>query len=119
MNTEDRQKAYRAGLGAETITALLLGLKGYRIIARRYKSPVGEIDLIARRGKTLVFIEVKTRSAAKNIEYSISPRQQDRIRRAASAFLGQNPALAGLGSRFDAVLIVPWRSFQHIKDAWQ
>lgn len=119
MTSERRQKAYRAGLFAEALSAFFLTFKGYRLLARRHKTPVGEIDLIAKRGRTLVFIEVKARGAEDSAAHAVSPRQQERIRRAASAFLAQNPALAGLNCRFDAVLYVPWRSWRHIVDAWQ
>ena len=59
--SEKRTRAYRHGLFAETVAALLLRLKGHRIVARRYKTPVGEIDLVALKGKRLAFVEVKRR----------------------------------------------------------
>lgn len=58
--SEKRVRAYRHGLLAETIAALLLRLKGHRIIARRYKTPVGEIDLVALKGKRLAFVEASS-----------------------------------------------------------
>jgi putative endonuclease len=61
MTALSRRAGYRQGLRAETIAALFLRLKGYRILARRFTSPVGEIDLVARRGTSLVFVEVKAR----------------------------------------------------------
>ena len=61
--SEKRVRAYRHGLFAETVAALLLRLKGHRIVARRYKTPVGEIDLVALKGKRLAFIEVKRRKS--------------------------------------------------------
>jgi putative endonuclease len=69
--SEKRVRAYRHGLLAETIAALLLRLKGHRIIARRYKTPVGEIDLVALKGKRLAFVEVKQRKTLDEAGWSL------------------------------------------------
>lgn len=68
-----RVRAYRRGLFAETVTALLLRLKGHRILARRYKTPVGEIDLVALKGRRLAFIEVKRRKTKDDAAWSCRP----------------------------------------------
>ncbi|NIA72003.1 YraN family protein [Pelagibius litoralis] len=120
-----KQGAYRRGRRAEWIAAGWLRLKGYRILARGYRCPVGEIDLIARRGSVLAFVEVKQRGRLAAAAEAISPRQRRRIGRAAEAFLQERPQLAGLSLRFDAVLIQrggfslaePW--LRHEKDAWR
>jgi putative endonuclease len=112
-------RAERRGRQAERLAALRLMLAGYRIVARNYRVPVGEIDLIARRGRTLIFVEVKVRAGHADAAWSISPRQQRRIRRAAEAFLATRPELATFSLRFDAMLLAPWRMPQHLIDAWR
>lgn len=119
MASRARRAAERRGRWAESIAALRLRLAGYRILARNFRSPVGEIDLIARRGDTVIFVEVKTRSADDAAAEAIGPRQQARIRRAAAAFLAGRPELATFSLRFDAILIVPWRAPRHVVDAWR
>lgn len=78
-----RIRAYRRGLLAETIVALILRLKGHRIVAQRYKTPVGEIDLVALRGRRLAFIEVKWRKTTEDAEWTLPAIQRRRIVRAA------------------------------------
>ena len=114
-----RRRAYRAGRGAEILCAWLLRCKGYRIVARRYRSPVGEIDIIARRGEALAAIEVKVRASLAEAAESITPRQRERIIRAASQFLADHDRMAGLTVRFDSMLVVPWRWPVHMRDAWR
>lgn len=110
--------AHRLGLRAETVAALFLRLKGYRILHRRLKTPAGEIDLVARRGSSLVVVEVKARGQGEAAE-ALLPRQQRRLERAAAHLLGRNPALADLDLRFDVVLIAPRRWPRHLADAWR
>lgn len=100
-----RRKAERRGRRAETLAALLLRAKGYRILARRFRCPAGEIDLIALRGRTLAFVEVKARGDASAAAESLSAHQRRRICRAAEAFLQRRPDLADRTLRFDAVLV--------------
>lgn len=114
-----RHRSERRGRQAEWLAALRLRLAGYRTVARNFRSPVGEIDLIARRGRTLIFVEVKIRAGRADAAWSISPRQQRRIRRAAEAFLATRPELATFSLRFDAMLLEPWRMPHHIIDAWR
>lgn len=94
-------------------------LSGWRILARNWRSPAGEIDIIARRRHTLAMIEVKTRDELGEAGEAIGVRQQARIRRAASLYLARHPALASLDVRFDAILILPWRWPVHLRDAWR
>jgi putative endonuclease len=82
-----RQRREAAGRWAETLAVLTLRLKFYRILARRYRCPLGEIDIVAARGRTIVFIEVKARRTFEQAMESVTPRQQQRITRAAAAFL--------------------------------
>ena len=114
-----RQRAWRYGQSAETICALSLYLRGYRILARQFKTPLGEIDIIARRGNQIVFIEVKARKDFEQAAQSIGNQQRARIARAAEIFLQRHPSLAQHRQRFDAMLVAPWRIPRHICDAWQ
>lgn len=115
----ERYDAWRHGRTAETVAATLLRLSGWRILARNWRSPVGEIDIIARRRRSLVFIEVKTREDVAAAGEAIGIRQRDRIRRAAGLYLARHPALATLDARFDAILVLPWRWPIHLRDAWR
>ena len=117
--TRERRRAEHKGRRAETRAALMLRLKGYRILAHRYRSPVGEIDLVAKRGHTLLAVEVKSRKSAAEAAFAIDARQQKRIARAAEHFLAANPRYADHKIRFDAILDVPKRLPRHIIDAWR
>ena len=119
MSRVRRRRADRAGRLAEAACVWWLRLRGYRILARRFRVPVGEIDIVARRGRTLAMVEVKTRPSRRLAAEALTPRQRHRIGRAAAAYLALNPALAELGVRFDVMLVVPWRPPGHIMDAWR
>lgn len=114
-----RQAAERRGRWAEILAAWRLRLAGWRVVARNLRTPVGEIDLIVRRGRVLAFVEVKIRNAEAGAAEAIRASQQLRIRNAAAAFLARRPEVAGLDLRFDAVLVVPGRWPQHVADAWR
>ena len=111
-----KRDSERFGRRAERAAAIYLALKGYRILARRFRSPAGEIDLIARRGRLVVYVEVKARTGEAAV---IRERQRRRIRRAAEHFLKLRPELASREQRFDAILIRPWALPAHLKDAWR
>jgi len=112
-----RQASEKRGRRAESLAALMLRLKGYAILTRRYRCPVGEIDLVARRGHTLAMVEVKARASAEDAAFAITPHQQQRIARAAEHFLAANPRYTDFQLRFDAVLAVPGRWPRHVPDA--
>lgn len=114
-----RRVAERRGKSAELLCLWQLRLKGYRILARRYKTPVGEVDLIARRGAVLAAIEVKARADFDSAGEAITPRQRQRISRALAHFLGRRPDLAALAARFDVMLVAPRRWPRHLVDAWR
>lgn len=114
-----RRAAWFRGLRAERIACLALCLKGYGILARRHKTPVGEIDIIARRGSTLVFVEVKARATEQAAVESASARQRRRITRAAEAYIRANPRFSHCTIRFDVIGVVPWRWPVHVQNAWQ
>ena len=108
-----RLNSYRLGRRAEIMAALFLKIKGYRILKRRYKTPVGEIDLIAKKGRNLVFIEVKARKTLRDGLEAITPNAQRRISRAAEYFLMSESenfpqALSGQNIRFDAIICWKW-----------
>lgn len=106
------------GRRAEAWAALYLRLKGYRILASRVRTGLGEADLIALKGETLAFIEVKFRPDQAAAGESVRTRQQRRIHGAARAFLSRRPEFATKTIRFDAVLIAPWQWPKHILNAW-
>lgn len=114
----ERRAAFRLGLTAETKAAALLLVKGYRIVARRWRSPVGEIDLVARRGRVLAFVEVKARGRLDDAAESVTPRQRRRIVAGAQAWLASHPTDATCDIRFDAILVAPRRWPRHIQAAF-
>lgn len=113
-----RRAAERRGYNAETLCCWWLRLKGYRILVRRVRTPMGEIDILARRGRVLAIVEVKARPSRDLAALSLSPRQRHRLGRAARWILASRPDLAGLDLRFDAMLVSPWRPPRHIAGAW-
>lgn len=113
-----RQAALRFGLTAENRAALLLLAKGYRILARRYKTPVGEIDIVARRRGLLVFVEVKARDSFDDAAEAVTPRQQARIIDAAQCWLAAHTGTADTLIRFDAVLVAPGKIPRHLRNAF-
>lgn len=114
-----RRQAYLRGLDAEARAVLLLRLKFYRILARRYRAPGGEIDIIARRGRVINAIEVKARASEAEALEAVSLRQQRRILRTLMFFQSRHPALAHLDFRFDIIWVAPYRLPKHIVDAWR
>lgn len=96
---------HKRGLWTERLAALWLQLKLYRIVARRYKTHSGEIDIVALRGNTLVFVEVKWRPTNAEAAYAIAPQAKRRIMRAAESFIQKHPRYAHFDMRFDAVLV--------------
>ncbi len=114
-----RTAAFRLGVSAESRAALFLAAKGYRTLAKRWKTPVGEIDLVMRRGELIVFVEVKARAKLDAAAEAVLPRQKKRIVAAAEAWLAAHPEHAGYDMRFDAVLVAPGRLPQHIVSAFE
>lgn len=113
-----KQAAFRLGLSAESKAAALLLAKGYRIAFRRWRTPVGEIDIVVRRGRTLVFVEVKAREREDDAAYAVTPRQKARIIGGAEFWLSKNPHDAECFIRFDVVLVTPGRVPKHIENAF-
>jgi putative endonuclease len=119
MSRDARRRAHRRGHAAERISIWLMRLKGYRLIARRFRVPSGEIDLIMRRGRVLAVIEVKARDNWRVAADAIGARQQRRIARALEHFLALRPDLARLEPRFDAMFVAPRRWPRHVPGAWR
>jgi putative endonuclease len=118
-DSNDRRAAFHRGRRGEWLALWWLRARGYRILAQDYRSPVGEIDVVARRGRTLAIIEVKSRDTLDAAVESISPRQRGRIIAAARLYLGHHPRHAVCSVRFDVMLVAPGRWPRHLVNAWQ
>ncbi len=113
-----RQTAERGGRRAENLAAMWLQLRGFAILAKRHRTPLGEIDLVARRGGLLLFIEVKARRDADAAFEAVTYAARRRIAMAAGLFLSRRPDLAGCAVRYDIIAVSGWR-LKHLKDAWR
>jgi len=123
LKVSRKQRYEQAGRRAETLSAWVLRLKGYRIMERRYKTSVGEIDLIARRRNTLAIIEVKQRETLLAARESLTYRNRQRVMKAAELYVARTPHAQALAIRFDGVFIVGrgvWRwRIHHEIDLWR
>ena len=115
----ERLAAFGLGISAESRASAWLIAHGYRILARRWKSPLGEIDIIAARRHTLIFVEVKARATLDAAAESVSERQKQRIAAAAEIWLAANPLPAIRDIRFDAILVAPGKLPRHIQAAFE
>jgi putative endonuclease len=113
-----RRRAWQRGRIAETICVWYLRLRGYRILARGHRVPVGEIDIVARRGRVVAAIEVKARDSMAAASEAITPRQRRRVARAFEQFLAAHPQHGGLTLRFDVMLVARGRLPRHVSNAW-
>jgi putative endonuclease len=114
-----RVAADRLGRWAEWLCVWRLRLAGYRVLARRLRTPAGEIDIVARRGMLVAFVEVKARVTAGDAAFALTELQWRRIARAAEMYVARRPALADCAMRFDAMLVTPRGWPMHIVDAWR
>ena len=114
--SSSRRASERRGALSEYAAAAALMLKGYRILARRWKSHHGEIDLIAVRGQRLAFIEVKQRPTLDEAHYAITETQSRRVRDAAELWLAKNKRFQDHDIHFDAVFVLPRRWPQHVEE---
>ncbi|MHA1545594.1 MAG: YraN family protein [Alphaproteobacteria bacterium] len=117
-SARQRARAEARGRRAEVFAAIYLIAKGYRILTRRFKCNRGEIDLVARRGRALVFVEVKYRADLAQAAFAVTPAGQRRIAAAARLWLAKHPNAAGLDLRFDAILLSPRTWPRHIMAAF-
>ncbi len=120
--TGARRRARRFGLRAERVCRWRLRICGWRIVARNWRGPTGEIDIVARRGAKLAFVEVKARG--RGAAGAPDAGQRRRIVRTAQLFLARNPRLGALSARFDVMTVAPWPNIRslwpaHIADAWR
>ena len=112
------ESSYARGVAAEHCARQLLENKSYRILAQRYKTKAGEIDLVAKRGDHLAFVEVKRRKTQEEAAWSVAPRQQARIALAAEVFLGEHTGLTHCSASFDVILVSPTQGCAHIEQAF-
>jgi putative endonuclease len=117
--TRKRRAAYRHGHLAEAAALFVLLAKGFRPLARRYKTPLGEIDLVMKRGRTIAFVEVKARPSRGEALESVGALSERRIVDAADLWLAKHPSANGLDLRYDMVLVTPWRLPKHLPDAFR
>ena len=114
-----RRRAEKRGRLAEQLAAWSCRLSGFRVLATRYRTPFGEIDLVLRRRSLLVFAEVKARSSLADALEALRPTQQARLTRAAEIYLRDHPVHRDCSIRFDLIAVSPWRWPRRIPDAWR
>ena len=114
---DDRRLAEAAGRRGERLAGWWLRLKGWRILDRRVRTPAGEVDLVARKGPLVAFVEVKTRATAAELDWAIDERRLARVAAAAEVLM---PRYAGPGDdiRVDVILLAPGSRPRHIENAW-
>ncbi len=113
-----KKKTYDRGVKAENTAALWLKFKGYKILERRYKTPVGEIDIIVRKRNVIAFIEVKARASKESALECLTPAMRERIERAALHYISRHN-VEGLQLRFDLITMSPPFKIHHLDNAWQ
>lgn len=111
---EKKRIAFFRGHSAERLAAFALMLKGFRIVARRYRTRLGEIDLIARRGDLVLIVEVKARASFEAAQFAVTPQAMRRIEAAADLWLQRQTDRARLSLRFDMVAVLPRRWPKHV-----
>jgi len=115
---EARRRFLARGRTGEGLAALALRLKGYRIVARNFRCPLGEIDIVARRGDLIVFVEVKARADAVASVDAVTGQARRRIANAAEVWIARQRDASRLSWRFDIVAVAPWRWPVHFEDAF-
>ncbi|MBM3579597.1 MAG: YraN family protein [Alphaproteobacteria bacterium] len=113
------KRTYQFGLLAEKIAMIFLWLKGYKILAWRYKNSCGEIDIIAKKGQVIVLVEVKARRSELLVEEVLRPHQLSRIKRSAELFIAQNPQFQNHDLRFDFIEVGKNLWPKHQKNFWE
>ena len=113
-----RQVAERSGRAGEARAALWLRAKGWQILDKRVKTPAGEIDLVARRGKLVAFVEVKWRRKSEELDLAIDERRLSRVAAAVEA-VAHHYATGDEDIRLDVILLAPGAFPRHIANAWQ
>jgi putative endonuclease len=113
-----RTLAEQRGRRAERIAAWYLRMKGWRIVGTRVRTPVGEIDIVARRFRTTAFVEVKTRGTLADLDYAVDKHRLRRVAAAASALAARH-AFPGGDIRIDVILVAPGRMPKHLANVWE
>ena len=113
---DERQRRYRRGHTAEIAAAAFLMMRGHRILARRFKAPTGEIDLITLKRGRVGFVEVKRRTTREECEASITPRLRQRVRRAADLWLAKHQRYQTHDLGFDVIFVLPWQMPVWLRD---
>ena len=122
MNTTRQERgrdAWRTGHRTELLAGLFLRLKGFRILARRFACHVGEIDIVAKRGRLVVFVEIKYRADPDIAAAAVTNRQWQRVTRTAEVFMPSRPGLASFDRRFDLLVFSRRKWPRHIIDTWR
>ena len=119
MTKRNKKQTYQKGLRAELLSKIWLWSFGHSILEQRYKTPVGEIDLITKKGARISFVEIKYRQTREEAAYSISDHQKKRINKAALFWLAKNGHFTYDTLSFDVILISPWKLPYHIKNAFE
>ena len=117
-SADQRRKSLRRGHFSEYLAALALMMRGYRILAMRYKVKAGEIDIIARKGDLVSFVEVKARRTAEESVFAVNGVTQSRIRNASLYWLQTRPDAGQLSHSYDIIAVQPWRWPEHFRDAF-
>lgn len=112
-----RRKRYHAGHRAEWLAAAYLVARGYRVLARRYRTGAGEIDLIVVKGKRVAFVEVKKRATRAEAEAAITAKLRERVHRAADVWLAKNEKYQAHTLGFDVMFVLPWALPVYVRDA--
>ena len=129
MSAVKKKKAYEQGVEAENLAAQYLRLKGYKILEQRFKTPGGEIDLIAQKKDVLVFVEVKSHKDPEAALYAVNERSRRRIETAARHYIAEHEDIAEMDMRFDVMVVPPAAhnlarnllgalSIHHLDNAW-
>ncbi|MCO6187341.1 YraN family protein [Rhizobium sp. L1K21] len=113
-----RRRAFRLGHLAEFYAAAYLLFRGYRILQLRYRTKAGEIDIIARKGNLIAFVEVKARRTVEDALFSVGERNKARIRAASRIWLAKQKDFSELSWRYDILAVTPWRLPSHVPDAF-
>lgn len=117
MKTQ-KQKTFDRGIWAENLAVLFLISKGYKILQKRFKTKSGEIDIIAYKNHSYIFVEVKSRRTLTQALESVTPRMQERIQNTAMQYCAQNN-LSDVAMRFDLIAVIPPFKIEHLDNAWQ
>lgn len=117
-DANERRRSLRRGQLSEYSAALSLILRGYRILAMRYRVKAGEIDIIAQKGDLVSFIEVKARRTTEESVFAVGGSAQQRIRNASLYWLKTRPDAGRLSLSYDIIAVAPWRWPVHFKDAF-